>query len=246
MLWLLPALLMATAIVLSIPLSAYFAWLMDGKYRPPRVLKWFENVLDTGPQDWKQYTIALHHLQRRAVRVRLRRPLAAAADAAEPARPRHAGADDDLQHGHIVYDQHEFAALFGRPALLQFQPDLLHSAEHVPLRLGGLLRAGGDHPRVSRRGDGRQLLRRHVAGLHVHLSARRADLRRHLHAAGHADDLQQRRGRDDAGARLDGPGRQGRSQAANDHRRAGRGRHSDQDAGHQRRRLLRHELRAPA
>jgi K+-transporting ATPase ATPase A chain len=59
MLWLLPALLMATAIVLSIPLSAYFAWLMDGKYRPPRVLKWFENVLDTGPQDWKQYTIAL-------------------------------------------------------------------------------------------------------------------------------------------------------------------------------------------
>ncbi|MGO9769596.1 MAG: potassium-transporting ATPase subunit KdpA [Roseiarcus sp.] len=57
--WLLPALLMATAIVLSIPLSAYFAWLMDGKYRAPRVLKWFENVLDTGPQDWKQYTIAL-------------------------------------------------------------------------------------------------------------------------------------------------------------------------------------------
>jgi K+-transporting ATPase ATPase A chain len=59
MLWLLPVLLMATAIVLSIPLSAYFAWLMDGKYRAPRVLKWFENVLDTGPQDWKQYTIAL-------------------------------------------------------------------------------------------------------------------------------------------------------------------------------------------
>ena len=57
--WLLPALLIATAIVLSIPLSAYFAWLMDGKYRAPRVLKWFENVLDTGPQDWKQYTIAL-------------------------------------------------------------------------------------------------------------------------------------------------------------------------------------------
>jgi K+-transporting ATPase ATPase A chain len=59
MLWLLPALLMLTAIVLSIPLSSYFAWLMDGKYRAPRVLKWFENVLDTGPQNWKQYTIAL-------------------------------------------------------------------------------------------------------------------------------------------------------------------------------------------
>jgi potassium-transporting ATPase potassium-binding subunit len=57
--WLLPALLLAAAIVCSIPLSGYFAWLMDGKYRAPRVLKWFEDLVDTGPQDWKQYTIAL-------------------------------------------------------------------------------------------------------------------------------------------------------------------------------------------
>ena len=57
--WLLPALLIATAIACSIPLSAYFAWLMDGKYRAPRVLKWFEDLVDTGPQDWKQYTLAL-------------------------------------------------------------------------------------------------------------------------------------------------------------------------------------------
>jgi potassium-transporting ATPase potassium-binding subunit len=57
--WLLPALLLATAIVCSIPLSSYFAWLMDGKYRAPRVVKWFEDLVDTGPQDWKQYAIAL-------------------------------------------------------------------------------------------------------------------------------------------------------------------------------------------
>jgi potassium-transporting ATPase potassium-binding subunit len=57
--WLLPALLLAAAIVCSIPLSGYFAWLMDGKYRAPRVLKWFEDLVDTGPQDWKQYAIAL-------------------------------------------------------------------------------------------------------------------------------------------------------------------------------------------
>jgi potassium-transporting ATPase potassium-binding subunit len=57
--WLLPALLLLTAIVLSIPLSAYFAWLMDGKYRAPRVLKWFEGHIDTGPQDWKQYVLAM-------------------------------------------------------------------------------------------------------------------------------------------------------------------------------------------
>ena len=57
--WLLPALLILAAIACSIPLSAYFAWLMDGRYRAPRVLKWFEDLVDTGPQDWKQYTIAL-------------------------------------------------------------------------------------------------------------------------------------------------------------------------------------------
>jgi potassium-transporting ATPase potassium-binding subunit len=57
--WLLPALLLLTAIVLSIPLSSYFAWLMDGKYRAPRVLKWFEGLIDTGPQDWKQYVLAM-------------------------------------------------------------------------------------------------------------------------------------------------------------------------------------------
>jgi potassium-transporting ATPase potassium-binding subunit len=57
--WLLPALLLLTAIVLSVPLSSYFAWLMDGKYRAPRVLKWFEDLVDTGPQDWKQYVLAM-------------------------------------------------------------------------------------------------------------------------------------------------------------------------------------------
>jgi potassium-transporting ATPase potassium-binding subunit len=57
--WLLPALLLLTAIVLSVPLSSYFAWLMDGKYRAPRALKWFEDLVDTGPQDWKQYVLAM-------------------------------------------------------------------------------------------------------------------------------------------------------------------------------------------
>src|ERR1700677_3527032 len=57
--WLLPALLLVTAIVLSIPLSAYFAWLMDGKYRAPRPLRMIGEMLDTGRQDWKQYVLAL-------------------------------------------------------------------------------------------------------------------------------------------------------------------------------------------
>src|SRR6516165_7676486 len=32
---------------------------MDGRYHPPRWLRWFEQRLDTGPQSWKQYVVSL-------------------------------------------------------------------------------------------------------------------------------------------------------------------------------------------
>ena len=32
---------------------------MDGKYKAPKVLRWFEARLDSGPQNWKQYTASL-------------------------------------------------------------------------------------------------------------------------------------------------------------------------------------------
>src|SRR4029077_15920830 len=32
---------------------------MEGKYQAPRFLRWFEERLDSGPQTWKQYTVAL-------------------------------------------------------------------------------------------------------------------------------------------------------------------------------------------
>ena len=57
--WLLPALVLATVVALSIPLSRYMAWVMDGKYHPPRVLRWFEARVNSGPQNWKQYAIAM-------------------------------------------------------------------------------------------------------------------------------------------------------------------------------------------
>jgi len=52
--WILPILLLALTILLSIPLSRYFAWIMEGRYKAPRVLAWFEARLDSGPQGWKQ------------------------------------------------------------------------------------------------------------------------------------------------------------------------------------------------
>src|SRR5215468_10860454 len=57
--WLLPILMLATMVALSIPLSRYAAWIMEGQYRPLPVFRWFEKRLDGGPQTWKQYTGAL-------------------------------------------------------------------------------------------------------------------------------------------------------------------------------------------
>jgi K+-transporting ATPase ATPase A chain len=57
--WLLPLLIVGATVVLSIPVGRYLAWIMDGHYRPPRWLHWLERRLDTGPQSWKQYAVAL-------------------------------------------------------------------------------------------------------------------------------------------------------------------------------------------
>jgi potassium-transporting ATPase potassium-binding subunit len=57
--WSLPFLLLATATLVAFPLSRYLAWIMDGKYRPWAVFRWFEQRLDSGPQNWKQYAGSL-------------------------------------------------------------------------------------------------------------------------------------------------------------------------------------------
>jgi K+-transporting ATPase ATPase A chain len=57
--WLLPALIVLTSVALSIPVGLYLAWIMDGRYRAPRVLHWFEERLNIGPQNWKHYALAL-------------------------------------------------------------------------------------------------------------------------------------------------------------------------------------------
>jgi K+-transporting ATPase ATPase A chain len=57
--WFLPILIVGTTIALSIPVGFYLAWIVDGHYRAPRWLSWIEQRLNTGPQKWKQYTLAL-------------------------------------------------------------------------------------------------------------------------------------------------------------------------------------------
>ena len=57
--WFLPFLTLAFTTALAIPFSRYLAWIMDGHYRAPRFLRWIEARVDTGPQSWKQYAVAM-------------------------------------------------------------------------------------------------------------------------------------------------------------------------------------------
>jgi K+-transporting ATPase ATPase A chain len=57
--WLLPAVIVSTTVLLSVPIGLYLAWVMNGRYRLPRWLYWFEERLNTGPQNWKQYAVSL-------------------------------------------------------------------------------------------------------------------------------------------------------------------------------------------
>jgi K+-transporting ATPase ATPase A chain len=57
--WFLPLLIVGTTVVLSIPVGFYLAWIIDGRYTPPRWLHAIEARLNTGAQNWKQYTVAL-------------------------------------------------------------------------------------------------------------------------------------------------------------------------------------------
>ncbi len=57
--WILPFALLAAATLIAFPLSRYMAWIMEGKYRPLPIFGWIEKRLDSGPQNWKQYTVSL-------------------------------------------------------------------------------------------------------------------------------------------------------------------------------------------
>ncbi len=57
--WTLPVVIVGAMIVLSIPLGLFTARVMDGRWKAPGFLRWVEPRLDTGPQNWIQYSIAM-------------------------------------------------------------------------------------------------------------------------------------------------------------------------------------------
>ena len=56
--WSFPIFILVVATALAIPVGLYMAWLFEGKCRLPRWLSWLEQRIDTGPQNWKQYLLA--------------------------------------------------------------------------------------------------------------------------------------------------------------------------------------------
>ncbi|HTC93106.1 MAG TPA: potassium-transporting ATPase subunit KdpA [Terriglobales bacterium] len=57
--WFLPISILVATTILAIFLSRYLAWIMNGEYKAPGFLRWLEGRLDSGPQNWKQYTASL-------------------------------------------------------------------------------------------------------------------------------------------------------------------------------------------
>lgn len=57
--WFLPLSIIVFTVVLAFPLSKYMTTIMEGTRRAPRPLRWIEERLNTGEQDWKQYTVSL-------------------------------------------------------------------------------------------------------------------------------------------------------------------------------------------
>ena len=57
--WLFPILVIGVPVILAFPLSRYLTWIMDGHYHPPKLLKWFEDRVNSGAMNWKQYILGL-------------------------------------------------------------------------------------------------------------------------------------------------------------------------------------------
>ena len=116
--WLLPISMLVVTVLLAIPLSRYMSWIMDGKYRVPKALRWFEDRLNSGPQSWKQYTLSLLIFNTVLFVFGFIVSGGSAVDASQPATQGNALADNDLSHSCLLHDQYGRAALFGRRAFL--------------------------------------------------------------------------------------------------------------------------------
>ena len=111
--WFLPFALIVIATAIAIPLSRYMAWVMDGKYRPLPVFRWFEKRLDSGAQNWKQYLASLLIFNTVLFVFGFLVLALQAVDAAEPRPQDDTGAERDLAQRHVLRDEYRPSALLG-------------------------------------------------------------------------------------------------------------------------------------
>ncbi len=212
------------------------------------MLRWFEKRLDSGPQNWKQYTVALLVFNTVLFVFGYRRAVAPALDAAESARSRACWRRRTIfQYRHLVHDQYRYSALFGRRGLLEFQPDLLLHSELLPLRRrSGFVRLTAIIRALPQRFGTSATSSSICGGWSFTCSCPSAFVHQpRVSGARHADDLSRATTRsstlEPAAMGTDGQ----RPAEAADHRGRSAGRVcADEDAGDQRRRVLRDELGA--
>jgi len=117
--WALPIAILITTTILAFPLSRYLAWIMDGKYRAPRALRWFEDRLNSGTQDWKLYVGSMLVFNTLLFIFWLSGSCPSTVDAAQWGRQGDAGAVHHLSQCRLVYDEYRPPALLGRPNISQ-------------------------------------------------------------------------------------------------------------------------------
>ena len=241
--WFMPLSLLAVTTLLAIPLSRYLAWIMDGRYRAAAWLRWIERRVDTGPQDWKHYAIAM--MLSNTVMFIFGFLVLAIQPMVVRLNPDGKGmlapttifnsvtsflTNTNLQH--YCGEQH----------LSYFSQIFFVMLEHVPFGERRAMRADGDYSRAARRRAHGQLLPRHVArrGLPVRAAepgdGRFAAGRRRPH-----DDGRLRQGRHGRSGRH-GTAERRQGPAAGNLPRTGRRDHPHQALGNQRRRVLRRQL----
>ena len=244
--WFLPFLLLATATVIAFPLSRYLAWIMDGKYRPLPVFGWFEKRLDSGPQNWKQYTGSLLIFNTVLFVFGF---LVLALQPWMPLNPDGKGmlSPSTIFHSVISFmtntDLQHYA---GDAAPVELQPDLLLHLQSLPVGRHRLLRPGRDHPAPCA-AIPRSATSSSTCGGWWSTCSCPSPLSFGLifHDAGQPDDLQELVSGLDPRAGGHGHHGQGRGEAADHRGRPGGRLRVHEDARDQRRRVLRHELRPP-
>ena len=160
----LPITVIVLPIILAIPLSGLMARIIDGNYRTWPVFEWFEKRLDSGHQNWKQYTVTLLFFNTCSIYsviwcCRCSRGCRSTRAVSGCWRPARSSTLSSRSPPTPI-----FQLLLGRSELFQFQPDLFLLTDVLSVGSHRPVRFDGDHPGIPERSAPRQLLRRYVAG----------------------------------------------------------------------------------